>query len=253
VGLKPTHGLVDATDVLPLAWSLDHVGPMARSVEDVRLALGVLADRPTTSAHRQPGGPPRLGIAVDLLERAERDVRANAEDVARRFANAGATVTELKLPVALDLILAIHRVTMQSEDAAGHALGIARWRHEYSPRIRAETMVGQLIPSSYYLHAQRLRRRARTSIAGVFESIDVLLSPTASNVAPTPETTGDPSLQAPWSLFGMPSITLPSGLNGDGLPFGTQLVAPPFSEAALLHAAAWCEARLEFNARPPLS
>lgn len=252
VGLKPTHGLVDAANVLPLSWSLDHVGPMARSVEDVELVLGALADGGASAASATTSDPPRLGLVIDALERAQPDVAAHCRDVGARFEAVGGAVREVRLPVPFDLVLAIHRVTMQAEDAAAHAFGIARWRDAYSPRIRTEAMVGQLIPVTYYLHAQRLRRRARAAVAELFDEIDALLLPTASNVAPSPETTGDPSFQAPWSLFGMPSITLPSGVNADGLPFGTQLVAPRGAETRLLAVASWCERVLGFDRRPPI-
>ena len=81
--------------------------------------------------------------------------------------------------------------------------------------------------------------------------LDALLLPTASNVAPDPSTTGDPSFQAPWSLLGLPSISLPSGVSDEGLPFAVQLVAAHLAEPTLLRAARWCEQVLAFDARPP--
>jgi Asp-tRNA(Asn)/Glu-tRNA(Gln) amidotransferase A subunit family amidase len=172
--------------------------------------------------------------------------------VARRLADAGAKVSEVRFPASLDLVLAIHRVTMQSEAAAVHAGWIADRAESYGPRIRAEAMVGQLIPAPAYLHAQRLRGRLGAQVDALVNGLDALLLPTASNVAPTPETTGDNSFQAPASLLGLPSISLPSGLNADGLPFGTQLVAARFDEAGLFRAARWCEQVLGWNSRPPI-
>jgi aspartyl-tRNA(Asn)/glutamyl-tRNA(Gln) amidotransferase subunit A len=260
VGFKPTYGLVSKHDVLPLAWSLDHVGPIARSVADVALALDVLAaDSPSTHSDRRfagalasPPEPPGLGLLPELVERADPEVQTHARDVARRFAEAGASVRELRLPSGLDLVLAVHRVTMQAEAAAVHATWIADQPDAYSPRIRAEAMVGQLIPTVAYLHAQRLRRRLRGDVDRLFEEVDALLLPTATNVAPPAATTGDPSFQAPWSLFGLPAISLPSGVSADGLPFGAQLVGAAFAETTLLQAAGWCESVLAYRARPPL-
>ena len=265
VGLKPSYGRVSKRDVLPLAWSLDHVGPITRTVEDAALVLQVLAghdpadphsaDRPVpdylaASASSDP--PPRLGLLPEMLERAQPDVQAHGRDVARRFAEGGADVRELRLPAPVDLLLAVHRVTMQAEAAAVHAVGIAEQGQAYSPRIRSEAMVGQLIPGPAYVHAQRVRRGLRQQIDAKLEEVDALLMPTATNVAPTTETTGDPSFQAPWSLLGLPAISLPSGVGEAGLPFGTQLVGSRFDEVTLLRIARWCESVLGYEGRPPV-
>ena len=265
VGLKPSYGLVTRQYVMPLAWSLDHVGAITRRVEDAALLLRTLAghdpadptsvDIPTPdfrAAASTIGSPPRLGLLPDFLERSEPDVAAHAEQVARRFKEAGAGIRQVRLPEPLDLILAVHRITMQSEAAAIHAAGVAEQAEAYSPRIRGEAMVGQLIPAPAYLHAQRLRRRLRGRVDALFADLDALLLPTASNVAPATDTTGDTSFQAPWSLFGLPSISLPSGLSEERLPFGSQLVSARFDEPTLLQTARWCESVLAFDERPPV-
>ena len=265
VGLKPTYGRVSRRDVMPLAWSLDHVGPIVRGVEDAALVLQVLAGHdpadPRSVRQAVPdfraavasvGRPPRLGLLTEVLERAEPEVRRHGESVAQRLAEAGARVREVRLPAPFELILAVHRVTMQAEAAAVHADWIADKAEAYSPRIRAEAMVGQLIPTPAYLHAQRLRRRLEEQVDGLFDGLDALLLPTASNLAPPPDTTGDPSFQAPWSLLGLPSISLPSGLGEGDLPFSTQLVAARWDERTLLRAARWCEAQFGWDRRPPL-
>jgi len=264
VGLKPTYGRVSKRDVLPLAWSLDHVGTITRSVEDAALLLQILAghdsadphsaDRPIPdylAALASGDAPPRLGLLPEMLERAQPDVQAHARDVARRFAEAGADVRELRLPAPIDLLLAVHRVTMQAEAAAVHAVGIAEQGEAYSPRIRSEAMVGQLISGPAYVHTQRVRRRLGRQVDALLEEVDALLLPTASNVAPTPETTGDNSFQAPASLLGLPAISLPSGVGETGLPFGTQLIASRFDEVTLLRIARWCESALAFDGRSP--
>lgn len=265
IGLKPSYGRVSKRDVLPLAWSLDHVGPITRSVEDAALLLQVLAGHDPADPHSADravpdyraalasvSGPPRLGLLPELLERAQPDVQAHSQDVARRFAAAGAVVRELRLPAPFDLLLAVHRVTMQTEAAAVHAIGIAEQAEAYSPRIRAEAMVGQIIPGPAYVHTQRVRRRLGRQVDALLEEVDGLLLPTASNVAPTPETTGDNSFQVPASLLGLPAISLPSGVGEAGLPFGTQLVASRFDELTLLRIARWCESALDYEGRPPV-
>src|SRR5882672_4878529 len=95
VGLKATHGLVPADGVIPLAWSLDHVGVICRSVADAALALGVMAGRAVEALQT---GPPRIALAGELVDRATPELAAHIRDAARHFAAAGATVTEIRLP-----------------------------------------------------------------------------------------------------------------------------------------------------------
>ena len=263
VGLKPTYGRVSRQGIVPLSWTLDHAGPIARSVEDAALALEVLGGHDSRDPRSLPAEPfrasaasvalprPRLGLLADFVDRAEASVRAHVLDVAARLRDAGASVAELRLRSPLDLHLAVHRLTMQAEAAAVHAGWIARDRQHYSPRIRGEAMVGQLLPGWIYLQAQRLRRRLAAEAEHLAADVDLFLLPTASNVAPAPDTTGDPSFQSPWSLIGWPSISLPSGRSADGLPFSVQLVARRLDEVTLLRGARRVEEVLAFDGRPP--
>jgi aspartyl-tRNA(Asn)/glutamyl-tRNA(Gln) amidotransferase subunit A len=263
VGLKPTYGRVSRRGIVPLSWTLDHAGPLVRSVEDAALVLGVLAGhdpldpRSLQAPPFRPGAAraalrqPRLGLLADFVDRAQAEVRAHVLDVVARLRDAGATVTEIRLPSSFDLYLAAHRLTMQAEAAAVHAAWIAREREQYSPRIRGEAMVGQLLPSWVYLQAQRVRRRLAAETGDLAAEVDAFVLPTASNLAPGPETTGDPSFQAPWSLLGWPSISLPSGVSSDGLPFAVQLVGRRLDEVTLLRAARRVEKVLAFRSRPP--
>jgi aspartyl-tRNA(Asn)/glutamyl-tRNA(Gln) amidotransferase subunit A len=264
VGLKPTYGRVSRQGIVPLAWSLDHAGPITRSVEDAALVLGVMAghdprdpqslaaDVPDyLAALATPLERPRLGLLIDFLERAEPAVRAHVEGVAQQAAAAGADVHESRLSCDIDLIIAVQAITMQIEGAAVHAAWLARDRADYSPRIRASAMLGQVLPSWTYLHAQRLRRRIAAQVAPLLADVDAFLLPTASNLPPAPDTTGDPSFQAVWSLLGLPSISLPSGVSDDGVPFATQLVGRALDEPTLLRAAHWLERQLAFTAKPP--
>ena len=263
VGLKPTYGRVSRRGIVPLAWTLDHAGPLVRSVEDAALVLGVLAGHDPLDPRSLQEGPfrpgaarpalrqPRLGLLTDFVDRAQADVRAHVLDVVAHLREAGATVTEIRLRSSFDLYLAAHRLTMQAEAATVHAAWIARERELYSPRIRSEAMVGALLPGWAYLQAQRVRRRLAAETGELAADIDAFVLPTASNLAPGPETTGDPSFQAPWSLLGWPSISLPSGVSADGLPFAVQLVARRLDEVTLLRAARRVEEVLAFGGRPP--
>ena len=263
VGLKPTYGRISKRGVFPLAWSLDHVGVLTRSVEDCGLFLSAVAgydpldpgsaDQPLPSIDlsAEPA-PPRLGLAREALQHATPRLREHIMRVAAKFETAGARVEEVSLGEPLDLIIAVHHVIMQTETAAAHWQLLEQYSGAYMPRLRAYVEVGRLLPGVLYLHAQRLRRRIREAMRRSLADLDALLLPTVGDVAPTRETTGDPSLQAPFTLVGFPSLSLPSGLaEPEPLPLAIQLVAPAWQEAGLLAVGRWCEAQLPPIAAPP--
>ena len=257
VGFKPTYGRISCYGVLPAAWSLDHVGIIVRSVEDAALLLQVLAgyDSKDPASARRPvpryvdgltgsARPPRLGLLADFLAVAEPDVRAHALEVAAQLEQAGARVREVRLPVERATVLAVHHVIMQSETAAAHAQLHRQYPEAYRPKLRASIEVGQLIPAAAYVHAQRVRRRIRSEVDRLLRGLDGLLAPAAPNLPPDLSTTGDASFQSPWSLVGLPAISIPTGLSDAGLPFATQVVGQRFAEQALLRLACWCEGTL---------
>ena len=263
VGFKPTYGRISKRGVFPLAWSLDHVGVLTRSVEDCGLFLSAVAgydpldpgsaDQPLPSIDlsAEPA-PPRLGLAREALQHATPRLREHIMRVAAKFETAGARVEEVSLGEPLDLIIAVHHVIMQTETSAAHWQLLEQYSGAYMPRLRAYVEVGRLLPGVLYLHAQRLRRRIREAMRRSLADLDALLLPTVGDVAPTRETTGDPSLQAPFTLVGFPSLSLPSGLaEPEPLPLAIQLVAPAWQEAGLLAVGRWCEAQLPPIAAPP--
>jgi aspartyl-tRNA(Asn)/glutamyl-tRNA(Gln) amidotransferase subunit A len=264
VGFKPTFGRVSKRGVLPLAWSLDHVGLLARSVADCGLVLSAIAGHDGAdpqSVETQPpfafdsslgSDPPRLGLVREALQAATPRLREHTTAVAQRFAAAGARVEEISFGAPLELITAVHHVIMQTEVAGVHWQLLEQYPGGHQPRLRAYVEVGRLLPGVAYIHAARLRRRIRQSMAHSLAQVDALLLPTAVDVAPGRETTGDPSLQAPFSLTGFPSLSLPSGvLEPEGLPLAVQLACLPWQESKLLSVATWCELRLDAMPAPP--
>lgn len=257
VGLKPSYGRVSRFGVTPMSWSLDHVGPLTRSVEDAAVLLQAIAGRdpadPASAgapvgdyvdAVRRADRGPRLGVVPDYLEAASPEVAGHLRDVISRLDRAGAEISEVRLTRPLPLLVAARAIISQVEVASLHARLLRERPDAFAPRIRAQIQVGQLVTGEAYLQAQRLRRQARPEVEAMLDGLDCLLMPTVDVVAPEPSTTGNAAFQAVWSLFGFPALTLPSGLSGEGLPFGIQLVARPFREDTLLRAAAWCEAIL---------
>lgn len=267
VGLKPTHGRISAAGVVPFAWSLDHVGIFARSVEDTALTLSVLAGHdpadgfsaavPTADylgALARSGPPPRLGIPRRLFDdKASPETSAHLEAIAAAFAKAGASVEEVTPPPSAEAIHDAGQLVMRVEAAAYHRDRFARHRDAYRPKIRGLLEEGLAITGVEYVRAQRARRRFREEMGPILERHDALLMPVAPTPAPKGLTwTGDPGLCAPWSFSGLPAIALPSGLVQDGLPLSIQLVAGAFAEDGLLRVARWCEATLNFTATPSL-
>lgn len=248
VGLKATHGLVPTDGVIPLAWSLDHVGVICRSVADAALALGVLAGR---AVERLETGPPRVALAAELVDRATPELAAHIRDAARRFAAAGATVTEIRLPAEFAELHAAGQVILEVEAAAYHAPTFARHEADYGKGIAELIRLGLARAATDYVIADRARGAFRAAVTPVLAAHEALLSPTAPGPAPAGlGWTGDATLCAPWSSAGIPSISLPSGVDGAGLPLAIQLVQAQGGEARLLGTASWCERVLAFAARP---
>lgn len=268
VGLKPTHGLISAVGVIPLAWSLDHVGVLARSVRDAAQALSVLAGfdpadlYPAQSAAvdylaglERPGGPPRLGIPRGLFAgRAGEEVTAHLDAVAALFRGSGALVEEVPLPPSAGEIHDAGQLVLRAEAAAYHEARFSRHADDYRPRIRALIESGLQVRVAEFARAQHVRRRFRGEVSALFDRYDALMMPVAPTAAPRGlGSTGDPVLCAPWSFAGLPSIALPSGLSPDGLPLAVQLACGAFQEERLLRVARWCETVLGFVAAPELA
>ncbi|MGH7389190.1 MAG: amidase [Candidatus Rokuibacteriota bacterium] len=253
VGLKPTFGRISTRGVMALSYTQDHVGLMARSVEDVALGLAMTSghDPHDPSSSRAPvpdylaaitrRRAPRIGLLREIFERATgevADVTARAVD---RLARAGADVEEAKLPPSFRAVPAAAYLITRCDTASIHAERFALKADLYRPAIRSSIEMGMLIPGDVYVRALRIRRQFRRELSPLVNRYDVLLTPSTPAPAPEGTATGDPRFQIPWSLSGLPSITVPCGFTSAGLPLGIQLVSGTFTEAALLAAAAWCE------------
>ena len=264
VGLKPTFGRISTRGVFALSYTQDHVGLMARSVEDIALGLSVTAghDPADPSSSREPvpdylaaltrRGAPRVGVLREFFERATPEVADVTAQSVNRLARAGADVEEAKLPPTFRAVAGAAYVITRSETASVHAERFALNADLYRPGIRSTIEMGMLIPGDLYVRALRIRRQFRREMDPLLARYDVLLTPTTPTPAPEGMATGDASFQLPWSISGLPSVTVPCGLTTSGLPLGVQLVGRAFSEASLLSAAAWCEDILGRASAPSL-
>ena len=242
VGFKGTHGLISTEGVVPLAWSLDHVGVFARAVADVALTAGVLAGRPLAGPAPRP---PRLALASELVDRATPETAATVRATAERLARAGATIEEVKLPGSFAGVHAAGRGVLEVEASAYHEELYRTHAAAYRPRTRALIEGGLARPAVAYARAQRARLAFREEVMPLLAGHDALLSPTA----PEGLATGDPWFCAPWSFAGVPACSLPTGVSAAGLPHAVQLVAAAERDAELLAVAAWCERVLDFKER----
>jgi aspartyl-tRNA(Asn)/glutamyl-tRNA(Gln) amidotransferase subunit A len=239
VGFKPSYGLIPMDGILPLAWSLDHVGVIARTVKDCRLFLCGAGIPPagTSSAGRHQF---RLGVMSAAMSAADDEVRVAAKQALERLREAGAILTEVSVPMSIEVMRAIHLTVMQSEAAAAHLHLFARHAESYEPKMRALVKVGRVIPAALYLHARQLQARARLQLAEVANGVDALVLPTATSLPPPRETTGSSWFQAIFSLSGFPSVSLPFGPTKFGLPNALQLAAATDRDHHLLTVAEWC-------------
>jgi Asp-tRNA(Asn)/Glu-tRNA(Gln) amidotransferase A subunit family amidase len=248
VGYKGPHGAISTEGVVPLAWSLDHVGVFARSVADLRLALEAYG----VQAGAGPSRPARLAVAPALLARADAEVAASVEAAVRALAAAGASVDEIKLPASFEEIHAAGQMILEAEAAAYHEPSFARHAAEYGDGIRALVEVGLTRPAAAYVRADRQRVRFRQEAQRALASYDALVGPTAPALPPRGLTwTGDASLCAPWSTAGFPSLSMPTAVAPSGLPHAVQLTTVPERPDVLLRVAGWCEGVLGFTAVPP--
>ena len=277
-GLKPTYGRVSRTGVLPLSWSLDHAGPMARSAADCALALGAMAGHdpadPTTSPRPVPDYAAALtgdvrGLRVGLLrpfflESATAEVRAAVEAAATALGKAGAVVDEVGVP-SVRHVAAAALAVVASEALAYHATWLRTRAGDYDPDVRRRLMLGAFVSGVHYVRGQQARAVIRREVDEALARHDVLLAPATPIPAPPIDarqtTLGDgPSdtrtalirLTRPFNLSGHPACSLPCGFTADGLPIGMQVVGRPFDEATVLRVADAYQRLTDWHTRHPV-
>lgn len=266
VGFKPSFGRISRHGVVPVSWTLDTVGWMCRSVEDVALMLQAMAgydpadmvsrSEPATNYVGALNGntPPRIGVLRDFFyDNADTETTAHTDEVLRRLAEAGAEVEEVAMPESINTAIEDQQIIMAVEAGAFHQPMHERQAEDYQPRLRALIERGLSTPSVEYSRAMERRQRFVTDMRRLANRPGVLLTPTTPQPAqPDRTNTGNPMFQGPWTSCGLPTVTLPSGLAESGLPLGVQLAGPYLGEGELLAAAAWCERVLDVRLAPPL-
>jgi Asp-tRNA(Asn)/Glu-tRNA(Gln) amidotransferase A subunit family amidase len=222
---------------------------MARSVHDLWILEGVLsqADTPEVIARLEARGtrPERVGILRGrFAEVASADCLDVFERAMSRLSRAGLATADCPLPASFDTVLENHRTVMLTEIAAGHAERFREGRMHYLPRMAALIEEGSQRRGVEYILARQHQRDFSRDMDRLLEDWEVLACPATPGGAPGPETTGDPTFNSPFSYCGLPAVTVPMGLDSDGLPLGLQLIGRRNGDRELLLAALWCEAVL---------
>jgi aspartyl-tRNA(Asn)/glutamyl-tRNA(Gln) amidotransferase subunit A len=266
VGLKPTYDLVSRRGVFPVAFTLDHVGPMARSVADTALLLdGLVGPRRERSFAADLGRGVR-GLRIGFVRQwhetdfvADPEVMAALNEVDRVLRQEGAEVRTVALPKVQEMA-AVQRIILLAETWAVHAEWLRERPQDYSTPCRRKVMPGAFLSAGDYVNAQQWRRRMIEAVDDALGEVDVLL--TASGMDPPFRIDDGPGLlktyprqgRSPFNLTGHPAIAMQSGLSKRlGLPLSVQFVGRAYDEITLLRVAAAYERATQWSRhRPPM-
>ena len=271
VGLKPTYGRSSRAGVLTLSWTLDHTGPMARTVRDCAFLLQPLAgydpadpasSRASVDDYVAPLGRDIRGLKIGVprayfLEEVDAEVARAFEEALETLRRLGAEVRDVQIPS----LRGVHSflLILMAEAYAYHESDIREHPELYGEVLRERILAGALVTASEYTQAQRIRAEICRETAEVLKTVDVLASPTALKPATPfaqafdPEFAFPKSNMAPFNLTGLPTLALPCGFSASGLPVSFQLSGRPFEEATVLRAGhAYEQATTWHTRRPPV-
>jgi aspartyl-tRNA(Asn)/glutamyl-tRNA(Gln) amidotransferase subunit A len=270
VGLKPTYGRVSTRGVIPLSWLYDHVGPMTRTVEDAAAMLQVLAgydpedansaDTPVsdyTAAFSQKG-PLRVGVPrAYFYEGLHADIESAMNAALKVIGKQASSVRDIEMPASNDTTI------LRAEAYAYHADYVKKSPELYQPETLKRIRAGEDVTTATYIQARRQVDQYRHNIRKLFESVDLLVTPTT----PVPPFTISELLAdmdnlrtkevltlrntRPFNILGLPSISVPCGFTKSGLPIGLQISGAPWAEAKVLRLAYSYEQQTEWHKKRP--
>ncbi|MDA8344747.1 MAG: amidase [Thermaerobacter sp.] len=279
VGLKPTYGRVSLHGVIPLSPSLDHVGVLGRSVEDVAITLSTIAGYDPLDHYSSPVDvanyvdglqTPVKGLRVGVpkqffFEDISEEVAVAVQQAISDLAGQGIEVVEVSIPGLDECMVAQYAIVM-AEAASWHWPLLREKGHLYSPEIRSVLEAGGILPSLHYLSAQRVRQRVVERIDQAFTQVDALVVPTLPTVAPSigadtidasvygkRESVTDALIRlvCPFDQSGHPAVSVPCGWTTAGLPIGMQIVGPHWRESLILNIAHCYEQGHDWRKRRP--
>jgi aspartyl-tRNA(Asn)/glutamyl-tRNA(Gln) amidotransferase subunit A len=264
VGMKQTWSRVSRYGVLPLADSLDHAGPITRTVRDAALMLQIVAGRDprdsTSSTEPVPDYAAaltgdlkgvRIGIIAALLSGLSDEVALSFNAALRQLRTLGAEVEEVEI-ANIDMCSTIATNIMFAEAAEYHEQWMRTRAHDYGQDVRRMLEAGMLTPAIYYVRAQRSRAAILAEMLKALDRFTVLVAPTAAIPAPRIDVggraladSGEPvdmvasvlRFTAPFNVTGQPALAIPTGLSPNGLPLSMQIIGGPFDEATVFRVA----------------
>jgi aspartyl-tRNA(Asn)/glutamyl-tRNA(Gln) amidotransferase subunit A len=272
-GMKQTFGRVSKSGCVPLGYSLDHIGPMARSARDCAIMLQVLAGYDPSDVSSVDVPVPdmlglvdgslaglRIGVPRDYfftVPELDAEVKAAVEAAIAQMEAAGATVVDVVLPHAAQARIA-GRITSACESYAYHLPDLAFQPEKYGKFARRSIIMGSLFTGPDYVQAQRFRSVFKAECLAVLgPQADVLVVPSMLGPAPrfdgyNPDTMNTaPSFMSPWNVTGLPAISIPCGFSEAGLPLGLQVVGRPFDEPTVFKAADAYQQLTDWHLRVP--
>ncbi|MCL6446459.1 MAG: Asp-tRNA(Asn)/Glu-tRNA(Gln) amidotransferase GatCAB subunit A, partial [Alicyclobacillus sp.] len=281
VGLRPTMGLISTCGVVPLAWSLDTVGPMTRTVHDCAVLTQVLAGYDPRDVISSDHGVPyyssglcreldgvRIAMVTNFIgNRSQPQVKRALADAQGKLKDLGVQFSEVYIQ-ELDYSLDAQFIIESSEASAYHQRWLRTRCEDYGEDVRLLLEAGELYLATHYIQAQRFRRVLRSEFLRVLETVDALLTPTLPFIAPK---LGETKIQleqgcemdmlsaittctAAASLTGLPALTVPCGFDENGVPVGMQLIGRPYGEQMLFRIGHLYQTATDFHKKvPPLT
>ncbi|MCI6532947.1 MAG: amidase [Bifidobacterium animalis] len=243
-GIRPTLGDLPTDGIFPVAWSMDTVGPLCSNAEDTELVFQIMAGKPLVPANLPAFSRLRIGIISGYsLEGLQADVKAAFERVLLTLESRGAQIIEVNLP-GVEEVVDAQLVVDAVEPSAVHYTLIQTDASMYGSDVLARLQAGCDLTGVEYVQAQRFRLRFRQEIERLFDSIDVLLTPTLPFTAPpvgarevsidenttVSALSGNMKYTALASMSGLPAMSIPIGFDDSGLPVGMQIITPAHRE-----------------------
>jgi aspartyl-tRNA(Asn)/glutamyl-tRNA(Gln) amidotransferase subunit A len=270
-GLKPTYGLVSVRGVIPLSWSLDHVGSMARTAADAALILQAIAAYDPQDIGSQKFPPVyypsaieestaalRIGVARDYWNEVDGEIKSAVDSAASALARITAGVQEVELSTDTD------RTIVRCEAYAYQQKYLPVNEKDYDPETLRRIRTGADVTAPQYIQAQRELLQQRRQILHIFEHVDLILTPTTPLLSPTfAELQAEPDQlrnkemimlrnTRPFNVYGLPSISLNCGFSKSGLPIGLQIVGAPGVEGSVLALAHAYQKQTDWHKQKPI-
>ncbi|MFL6311510.1 MAG: amidase [Terriglobales bacterium] len=271
-GLKPTYGLVSARGVIPLSWSLDHVGPMARTAADAALILQAIAayDPQDTGSQKFPPvyypsaieestAALRIGVARDYWNEVDEEIRSAVDSAVIALSKITAGVQQVELSTDTD------RTVVRCEAYAYQQKYLQENEKNYDPETLRRICSGADVTAPQYIQAQRELLQQRRQILQMFERIALILTPTTPLLAPTfAELQAEPDRlrnkemimlrnTRPVNVYGLPSVSLNCGFSKSGLPIGLQIIGAPGAEGSVLALAHAYQKQTDWHKQKPVA